>query len=168
MKTKILVGICAVLLAAAMFGAGAVFGAGSSQPGTQGDPIVSLSYLDSRLSELEKKLTGTVADNAAGTEKSLTAGTSDGTGGQAGKAFTQVKLTKGQSLILADGSVAVVYSGSGTVLGTTGLVSLSDGELFALGNSVVMYTPFLGIGASSGISASGAMTVYVMGEYEIK
>ena len=42
-----------LLCAAGIFGAGMAFGAGSGEPGSQQDPIVTLSYLESRLSALE-------------------------------------------------------------------------------------------------------------------
>ena len=47
--------LAAVVAAAGIFGAGAAFGAGSKEPGSQGDPIVTLSYLESRLSSLDGK-----------------------------------------------------------------------------------------------------------------
>ena len=144
MKKRIVIFIVAFISAVAVFGAGAAFGAGSAQPGSQGDPLVTLSYLESRLSGYS----------------------GNGGGGSAG--FTRVSLTKGQSLILDDGSELVVYSGNGTVLGTTGMMSLTGAEMFPAGTSVVLYTQFLGIGGSSGVKAGGNMTIYVRGGYSLE
>lgn len=136
--------VAAVLVGGLCFTAGTKVGAASAQPGSQSDPLVTLSYLNSRLE-------GTSSDSGQ-------ASTSVG--------FKQIKLTSGQKLTLKDGSEVVVYSGNGKVFGTTGLLSLTGGELFSSGNSVVLYTDYLAIGGNSGIEAKGNMTVYVRGGYE--
>ena len=70
--------------------------------------------------------------------------------------------------MISDGGELVVYSGNGTVLGTTGMLSLSDSQMFPAGTSAVLYAHFLGIGSASGVKASGDMTVYVKGGYRIE
>ena len=147
MRKKIIAAIVAVAALLAAFKAGTVFGAGSASPGSQGDPLVTLSYLNSRLEGISGDTGGTSA--------------SDG-------GFSRVSLAKGQSLILGDGSELVVYSGNGTVLGTTGMLSLTDSQMFAAGTSAVLYAHFLGIGSASGVKASGNMTIYVKGGYRIE
>ena len=147
MRKKILIAVIAVALMLAAFKTGMVFGAGSSAPGSQGDPLVTLSYLESRLAGLSGGSSSAVS--------------SDG-------GFSRVSLTKGQSLVISDGGELVVYSGSGTVLGTTGMLSLSDSQMFPAGTSAVLYAHFLGIGSSSGVKASGDMTIYVKGGYRIE
>lgn len=136
----------ALLIAAVFFTAGTKVGAASTQPGSQSDPLVTLSYLNQRLGE---------------------GGTSSVGSGSSSTSFTQLKLTSGQKLTLKDGSEAVVYSGNGKVFGTTGLISLTGGELFGSGKSVVLYTDYLAIGSNSGIEAKGNMTVYVRGSYSL-
>lgn len=148
MKKRILIFAAALAAAVVLFGAGAAYGAGSAEPGTQGDPLVTLSYLEKRLSE-----TGNFTDARTQT---------------ASEGFSRVELAKGQSLILSDGAEFVVYSGNGTVLGTTGLISLTGGEKFNTGTSTVLYTLYLGIGGTSGVKASGSMVLYVTGGYRIE
>lgn len=147
MRKKIIVAVMAVALMLAAFRTGMAFGAGSATPGSQGDPLVTLSYLESRLEGI----------SGGGTS----AASSDG-------GFSRVSLTKGQSLVISDGGELVVYSGNGTVLGTTGMLSLSDSQMFPAGTSAVLYAHFLGIGSASGVKASGDMTVYVKGGYRIE
>ncbi len=147
-KKKIFTAVALVLVILAAFGAGTVFGAGNAEPGSQKDPLVTLSYLESRLEELTGKSSG---------------GTSSGTEG-----FARVSISKGQKLLLNDGSELVVYSGNGTVVGTSGMMSLTGAEMFPSGTSAVLYTVFMGIGGNSGVSASGNMTIYVKGGYRIE
>ena len=80
---KVIFWIRAVVLlavAAAVFFAGREVGAASSQPGTQSDPLVTLSYLEKRLKE------GGVTSGSAGSA-----------------AFESVSLSSGEKLTLADG-----------------------------------------------------------------
>ena len=138
--------LAAVAAAVGLFGAGLAFGSGSKEPGTQGDPIVTLSYLESRLASID----------GSGSSKN---------GSGSGSGFEKVFLSKGEKLQIADGGIAVVSSGSGKVFGSNGMLNLSSGELFADGNSAVLYSMFLSCGSDSGINASGNMTVYVCGNY---
>ena len=147
MRKKIIIAVIVVSLMLAAFRTGMAFGAGSVAPGSQGDPLVTLSYLESRL----EGISGGAASVAS----------SDG-------GFSRVSLTKGQSLVISDGGELVVYSGNGTVLGTTGMLSLSDSQMFPAGTSAVLYAHFLGIGSASGVKASGDMTIYVKGGYRIE
>lgn len=143
-KKKILAAVTAVILAAGMFGAGAAFGAGGAQPGSQGDPIVTLSYLESRLAG-----TGSAASSSSG-------------------GFRRIELIKGEKLILGDGCMLTVTSGSGKVAGKNGLINLASGELFGDGTSAVLYSLFLSAGDDGGITADSAMTIYVSGSAQIK
>ena len=134
-RKKLIVLIRAAVLlavAAAVFFAGREVGAASSQPGSQSDPLVTLSYLEKRLKE---------------------GGTASGTAAAA--TFEAVSLASGEKLTLADGAEAVVG----------GLVSLTGGEMFESGTSVVLYTDYLAAGTGCGIKASGSMRIYVKGSY---
>lgn len=157
MKKKIIAGVLAVVIMAASFAAGTAFGAQNAEPGTQGDPLVTLSYLEARLAELGS---GSVRQDNTGTKSSTGTSVSGG--------FLRLRLEKGQSIILSDGGELVVYSGNGTVLGTTGLLSITSSEMFEAGTSVVLYNHFMGLGANSGVRATGAMIIYVRGEYTLK
>ncbi|MCR5324314.1 MAG: hypothetical protein K6E85_13735 [Lachnospiraceae bacterium] len=156
---KIVIFLGAVAAAAGLFGAGMAFGAGGAEPGSQGDPIVTLSYLDSRLAAL-------------GVENDRNAGQADTSGnGSAGNAvdagFSKLTLTKGQSIALSDGGMLIVYSGNGRI-GGEGMLNLSTDEMFESGNSAVLYTVFMATGNDGCVDALGNMTVYVMGRYELK
>lgn len=140
---KVIFWIRAVVLiavAAAVFFAGREVGAASSQPGTQSDPLVTLSYLEKRLKE------GGVTSGSAGSA-----------------AFESVSLSSGEKLTLADGAEVVVVRGNGTVVG--GLISLTGGEMFDNGTSVVLYADYLAAGTGCGIKATGSMKVYVKGSF---
>lgn len=162
MKKKVIVAVLAVVLLVGSFAAGTVFGAQNAEPGTQGDPLITLSYLESRLSELEKSLTGktSVSKGSSGTASESASSASQG--------FVRLRLEKGQSITLADGGELVVYSGNGTVLGTTGMISLTGSELFDQGTSVVLYNHYMALGGASGVRATSAMIIYVKGEYTLK
>ncbi len=145
-KKKLVVLIrAAVLLAVgvAVFLAGKQVGAATGQPGSQSDPLVTLSYLEKRLKE-----GGTTAEGAAAAS------------------FTSVSLSSGNRLTLGDGAEAVVVHGNGTVFGE-GLISLTGGELFKEGTSAVLYADYLAVGTGCGIKASGSMKVYVKGSYSV-
>lgn len=118
--------------------AGRVDGAANGVPGSVSDPLITKSYLDERLSEL------------------------DGTGG----GFVRVTLARGETLTLYSGSELMLYSGSAAVSGAEGLVSLTTGELFKKGNSVLRYNLYLAPSDGSGISADASATVYVRGSYK--
>ena len=144
-KKLILLIKAAVLLAvaAAVFFAGKEVGASTTGPGSQSDPLVTLSYLEKRLKE--GGTTGNSYDGAS---------------------FTEVSFSAGEKLMLDDGAEAVVIRGNGSVIGQ-GLVNLTTGELFKEGTSVVLYSDFLAAGTKCGIKASGTMKVYVKGGYSI-
>ena len=140
---KALFFVVILLCAAGIFGAGMAFGAGSGEPGSQGDPIVTLSYLESRL--------GSGTSGNAGT----------------GAGFQKHTLSKGQNLKLSDGGMMIVFSGNGKIGGETGMLNLSTGEIFGDGTSAVLYSVFMGIGDDSRVTAAGNMVVYVAGSCEI-
>ncbi|MCR5769421.1 MAG: hypothetical protein K6G45_13215 [Lachnospiraceae bacterium] len=149
---KIAAFLAILLCAAGIFGAGMAFGAGSGEPGTQGDPIVTLSYLESRLAALEN--TGNAASPV-----------SSGNGSVSG--FTKLTLNKNQTLNLSDGGMFIVFSGNGRISGEQGILNLSTGEVFSNGTSAVLYSVFMATDNDCGVTASGNMTIYVFGNHEI-
>ena len=134
-------GLMAVM--AVVFFTGKKVGAATAQPGSQSDPLVTLSYLETRLKE---------------------GGVSGTTG--SGTAFREVSLTAGEKLTLSDGAEAVVIRGNGSIFGG-GLINLTSGEMFKEGTSIVLYSDFLSAGSGCGIKASGSMKAYVKGSYTI-
>ena len=149
---RIAVFLAAVAIGAGLFSAGMAFGAGNGEPGSQGDPIVTLSYLESRLAGIDNS--GNV--NSGGNGRSAN-GTESG--------FQKLTLAKGQSLSLSDGCMLIVFSGSGRIGEGSGMLNLSTGEMFESGNSAVLYTIFMAAGNDCSLDALSGMTVYVMGNY---
>jgi hypothetical protein len=133
----------ALLLAvgAVLFFTGKKVGAATVQPGSQSDPLVTLSYLEKRLGE-------GVTTSANGS----------------GAGFEVVSLASGDRITLNDGAEAVVIRGNGTVFGQ-GLISITGGEMFTEGTSVVLYSDYLAAGTGCGIKASGMMKIYVKGGF---
>ena len=150
---RIAVFLAAVAVGAGLFSAGMAFGAGNGEPGSQGDPIVTLSYLESRLAGLGN------GQNAYPGENSPEAGETD-------TCFRKISLTKGQSIDIAEGTMLIVYSGNGRICGGSGMLNLSTGEMFENGTSAVLYTIFMAVGDDSSLEALSSMTVYLMGSYD--
>lgn len=123
-----------------LYRAGMVKGASGSVPGSVSDPLVTKSYLEQQLAQV-----------------------SGGSG-----AFLQVSLSKGDSVQLPAGSEVMIYSGNATVTGNDGLVNLTSGELFKSGNSLVRYNLYLSPSASSGLTASGSVIIFIRGSYTKK
>lgn len=121
--------------------AGRADGAGNGVPGSVGDPLITKSYLEERLSEV---------------------------GGGGSSCFVKVTLARGEELTLNPGSELMLYSGSAAVAGAAGLVNLTTGELFKRGNSVVRYHLYLAPEDGCGIVADANVTVYVCGTYNKK
>lgn len=118
---------------------GKLYGSDDDFPGSNGDPLITKSYLEDRL----KKNSG-------------------------GSHFQKVQLRKNQILLAEEGSEILVYKGNGRVTGRAGLVNMSRGVLFEKGNSIVKYQLFLAPSENCGIIANDKMIVFVSGGYQIK
>jgi hypothetical protein len=146
-KKKLMIVIVVGILCAGLFRAGMVVGAASSEPGSEGDPLITQSYLESRLKEVG-------------------AGTS--TGSDSSDIYKKEVLDKNKELTVSAGGEIVLFSGNASVVGKNGLVNLSSGELFKTGNSAVKYNIYLSPASSSGMKASSSVTVFIKGSYSIK
>ncbi len=140
-KKPVLLVLVLALVGSLCYRAGRAEGAGGGVPGSAGDPLVTRSYLEERLSE---------------------------TGGGSASRFSKVVLSRGEGLSLYSGSELILYSGSAAVTGAAGLVSLTTGELFKRGTSVVRYHLYLAPEDGCGILADAGVTVYVRGDYSKK
>lgn len=119
------------------FRAGVKVGAADSEPGGVGDPLVSKSYLDSRLNDLSGVMTKvTISQGSV-----LTA-------------------AEGATIIVFSGNGIV--SGSGA-----GLINVTAGELTATGNSMAKYNTYLFPDAATSVTAGSTMVVFVTGTYQI-
>jgi len=135
-KTGFLILILAVV-GFVFFRAGVKVGAADSEPGGVGDPLVSKSYLDSRLNELSGVMTKvTISQGSV-----LTA-------------------AEGATIIVFSGNGTV--SGNGA-----GLVNVTAGELTATGISLAKYNTYLFPDAATSVTAGSTMVVFVTGTYQI-
>lgn len=125
------------LVGLVFFRAGVKVGAADSEPGSVGDPLVSKSYLDSRLNELSGVMTKVTLSKGS----VLTA-------------------AEGATIIMFSGNGTV--SGSGA-----GLVNVTAGELTATGISLAKYNTYLFPDAATSVTAGSTMVVFVTGTYQI-
>lgn len=123
-----------------MFRAGMSAGAASSQPGSVGDPLITKSYLEKRLSEIQSNTSS----------------------------YIKVSVAKGKTITASAGTELILYSGSGTVIGSNGLLNLSSGELFKQGTILALYSIYFSPSNSSGMKATSNMVLYVKGKYSVK
>lgn len=144
MKQKIIGILLVGILATAIFRFGMVAGAATSEPGTTGDPLITLSYLEKRLDQL------------------------DGTSSESQAAYKKVSVTKGKQLIIEEGSEFVIYSGEATVFGNKGMLDLTSGGLVKSGGEANRYVNYLSPADASGVKAKVSCIIYVKGGYSIK
>lgn len=138
MKNKKVLLIVAFLVCICVFKVGIEVGAATSEPGSAGDPLITQSYLESRLQE-----------NSGG----------------AGSTYKKVSIKKNSSVRVSEGTEIILYSGNATITGSNGFLNLSSGELFKKGDSVVKYNIFLSPSTGNGIKATTAVTLFIKGSY---
>ena len=138
MKKKILVIAVLAVAATLFFGSGFYVGAASSNgAGSQNDPVVSLSYLEYRLSKLEQGAGGIDA------------------------AETKVTVEKGRKFKPGEGSVIVVYSGAASAVGGD-LVDTSQSCMIREGMEIPLYSQILIPDDDSGLEASEKLIIYLI------
>lgn len=138
-KVKMIISITAITLGIIIFRAGMAAGAASSaRPGTSGDPLITQSYLEQKLSEV------------------------------AAASYNKVLLKKGKTIILDIGSEAILYNGTASVSGSKGLINLTEGLLSKNGSIVAAYNFYFSPDSASGIISSADCILYVKGTYTIK
>lgn len=139
-------GIAAVIIAVlciVTFHIGKSVGASSSEPGSVGDPLITESYLEKRLSEA---VGGSSSSNS--TEAN----------------YQEVTIKSGKTLTLEKGSEVVLYSGNADISNGR-FVNLSAGTVFKSGNSAVKYNTLLAVSSNSSLKATSDITVFVRGSY---
>ena len=139
MKRKIIVILAVTVAACLIFGGGVYVGAAASGAGSQNDPVVSLSYLDYRLENLNIS----------------------GNSGSAGNGYEKVTLSRGERYFPGEGGVIVLYSGSCTVIGK-GIINLSASTMLTESSNVPAYSQMLVPDTSSGIVAAESTILYVV------
>lgn len=138
-KVKIVVsGVLSLfVICGIVFHAGVRVGAAGNEPGSVGDPLVSKSYLDSRLDGLSGVMTKvTVAKDSV------------------------LTVAEGASMIVFSGNGSV--SGNGA-----GLINVTTGELTGTGLSLAKYNTYLFPDAATTVTASSTMVVFVTGTYNV-
>ena len=138
-KVKLMISGFLVLLVICtiVFHAGVRVGAAGNEPGSVGDPLVSKSYLDSRLDGLTGVMTKvTVSKNSV------------------------LTVSEGATMIVFSGNGTV--SGNGA-----GLINVTTGELTQSGLSLAKYNTYLFPDAATTVTASSTMVVFVTGTYNV-
>lgn len=138
-KVKLMISGCLALLVICtiVFHAGVRVGAAGNEPGSVGDPLVSKSYLDSRLDGLTGVMTKvTVSKNSV------------------------LTVSEGATMIVFSGNGTV--SGNGA-----GLINVTTGELTQSGLSLAKYNTYLFPDAATTVTASSTMVVFVTGTYNV-
>lgn len=145
MKKRIAGILSIVLLCVIFFGTGMAAGASSSAPGTTGDPLITQSYLEKRLSEVS--LGSTTTPNTT---------------------YKKVSVTKGKKLTAKEGCEFIVYSGEAKVFGSKGIIDVTDGALIANGKKISAYHNYVSPSDQSGVTATANCIIYVKGSYVIE
>lgn len=162
----------------------AAFVAIAADVGSQGDPLVTLSYLNETflgqvLEQVEAKLESRnqtmrqeIEQTVSVTERELLSqigGSSTDSDGGVAVSYTAVELAEGQTLYGYAGCEVMVRSGSAKCVAensTPGLVDTTDGGTINNGASLKTNHLYL-MTADRGVKASGAVTLLVRGEFVI-
>ncbi|EAQ6393164.1 hypothetical protein C3513_26475 [Salmonella enterica] len=168
-------------------------GAGTSQPGTADDPVVTKSYVDQQIQQaLGGKISTGSGNNSSGADSSggngsntgsTGTGNSSNTGGDttlpplvsgASDALEIVMVKPGQQLIGATGAEFIVRSGKAVIVseGTNGVADLTDGVDLTNGqeapNNHLLSFPKDGRGITVLDGNKYSLTVMVRGGYSLK
>ena len=140
MKKKVLTVLMITVVASILFGSGFYAGAATTKgAGSQNDPVVSLSYLEYRLSKL-----------------------GDVTSGGSNTGFSRkVTVENGERIMPGEGSLIIIYSGACTAVGN--LIDTTEARALSEGMSVSPYSQILVPSDSSGVVASQTTVVYILG-----
>lgn len=133
-KTKLI--ICMLLVLCFIFGAGYAVGAATAEPGSNGDPLVSKSYLENRISAVEKQ-----------------------------SGLQSVTISKGKQLVCSKGAQLVVISGSVKATGALSDITdgkrIAKNKTVSNDHSVVVVKDKTGIKAtkSAVVFVAGSYTI---------
>lgn len=146
MKKIAIVLVIVIIGSVGLFKAGVMVGAaGEAKPGSVNDPLITKSYLESYISSL-----GLSGD-------SKTSG------------YSKVVLKKGATLIGAEGTEIMLYSGSANAYAKNEkLVNLTMGEACDDGMTLGKFCVYMCPGKSAGFVAVSDVVVYIKGTYTSK
>lgn len=141
MNKKMKIMVSAVLMITVLcvltFKAGVMVGAADNEPGSVGDPLVSKSYLDSRLDGLSGVMTKVTLSKGS-----------------------VLVAAEGASMIVFSGNGSVSGNGSG-------LINVTTGELTENGLSLAKYNTYLFPDAATTVTATSTMVVFLTGTYNV-
>ena len=178
-KRKLRTALCVMLVGTVL----AAFVAIAAEAGSQGDPLVTLSYLndtflgrllgkvDSKIGEQNQTIRQELEQRIDQAEQEIL-GQVTGTGTVSGTtaSYHEVTLSDGQTLYDSAGCEVMLRSGSASCVSegksTPGLVDISGGGTINHGSALKenhLYT----MTADRGVKASGAVTLLVRGSYTI-
>jgi len=157
-KKKILTIALAALLLAAGIGVGAY---AASNYGTQADPLVAKSYLDSTLTpKLQAQFDSEVDGQVQILESQISAS-------QTGLNFVAVTLAAGQTLKGGSGCEIILRVGAAVGFGSEGISDMTDGTAVT-GGTAVKTNHLCIVGTSgNGVKAGSSATLLVRGGYAI-
>lgn len=134
-----------ILTAAALvitFRAGVVAGSQNGTPGSINDPLVTKSYLDSRLEQMGQ---GSVSASAG---------------------MTKLTLSKGDIVTGSEGTTFVLIEGSASVSGN-GIINITGGEVMGDGMTMSKYSTFLSTDINGAIRSDSSAVMFVSGDYNV-
>ena len=155
------------------FGGG--FLALAAEPGSDGDPLISLSYFDSKIKELKKEITETLSkdlnEKFEKTEKQIENSLDEikENGVSSPSTFEVVNVAENETLICDAGTEIIVRSGKFTAVGgTTGGVSDVTAGKDLVTDEVIVNNHLLIIPKNDGrgITSKIAGAVMIKGNYE--
>lgn len=124
------------------FRAGAAAGSQNGTPGSINDPLVTKSYLDARIEQIEN-------GNAA-----VSAG------------MTKLTLSKGDIVAGGEGTTFVLIEGSASVSGN-GIINITGGEVMGDGMTMSKYSTFLSTDSNGAIRSDSRAVMFVSGDYNV-
>ena len=133
-----LAGFAIMLALSGAFFLGKRVGASSGTPGSVNDPLITKSYLESRLAD------GGAASSSAG--------------------YKKVSVKKGATLSCNYGAVIVLYKGSAKVSDSGSLINITGGTVFNKGDTIAKYESYLVPENGCGVKADSDSIIFVLGE----
>ena len=131
-----------------------------AEPGSEGDPLISKSYIENQvIPRLEKYIESRIADIRAGST------------GAVASVFEVVEANAGQEIICGGGTELILRMGKASVIATSkgGLADTTAG--YDLGNGTAMpanHLLIVPVGDGRGIKAQEKVIVMIKGSYSIR
>ncbi len=157
-----------IVLAAAVLAAGE-----AALPGSEGDPLVTLSYINNVFTDYVKELFRNALNEKSRTvteslESRLSALESAAAANGESRTFEPVTLSDGAVLVCREGAEVLLREGGAAADSASALLDMGGGEAPAEGASLGTNRLYLITADGCGIRAKGKTELLVRGEYEIK